>query len=56
MKAALERAESEANEVSRNNGKNTGFWAFEKEWEGVCNGRPELLSRRTNADYSGKNS
>lgn len=36
--------------------EDTGFRAFKKKREGICNGRPELLSRRVNADYSGKNS
>ena len=43
-------------ERSRSCWKNTCFRAFQKKREGICNGHPELLSRRINAYYSGKNS
>ena len=39
----------------RSSGKNTGFRTSEKKRKCVCNGCSELLSRRINADYSGKN-
>ena len=55
MKATLEPAESGETRSSSSR-EDTGFWAFKKKRKGICNGRPELLSRRVNADYSGKNS
>ena len=31
--------------------ENTSFRAFEKKRQSICNGRPELLQIRVNADY-----